>query len=110
MHDDLMDGACGVVANGAHQDRCGYGPRWLNNGPDPEWDQAFFVALFYSLATIYFYAVSSSVRATLEIECRHLTCWQIVFQQLCGLCSRLDKSLPTLGRGKCPLGLDSPLG
>ena len=27
MHDGLMDGSCGVVADGEHQDRCGYGPR-----------------------------------------------------------------------------------
>lgn len=26
-HDGLMDGGCGVVADGGHQDRCGYGPR-----------------------------------------------------------------------------------
>ena len=26
-HDGLIDGSCGVVASGEHQDRCGYGPR-----------------------------------------------------------------------------------
>ncbi|MEJ2399358.1 MAG: alkaline phosphatase family protein, partial [Gammaproteobacteria bacterium] len=26
-HDGLIDGSCGSVADGEHQDRCGYGPR-----------------------------------------------------------------------------------